>query len=211
MVSPAELATLIALCVPWGEPQLVAALVEGGSGREPYLLSSSTGVLASPRTSREAAQQLADLSSGTTGSAQESDVFIGLAQIPLTSLRKSKLDPALALNKCTNLEIGYHLLLDAYQIAAKTERSPWKRTSLAYNYYREQRPVQETAYSKRVADYLTKVATARPAKMTDPIYHAALAEWSAGLAARQSRQTLESGQPALISSQALASRSRIGM
>ena len=60
----------------------------------------------------------------------------------------------MAIDKCANLEIGYTLFLSAYEEAGKKEKSPWKRLSAAYNYYRTGVLAFDTPYSKRATDYL---------------------------------------------------------
>ena len=190
MLSPVEIATWVALCIPWADPRLASALIEAGSGGEAYLVTMDAEPAFTGRTPRETIMHLrAQSKDANAGKLPPLQQYIGLMQIPTSALRDLGLESEAAIDKCTNLVVGYQLFLSAYDYAGKVEKSPWKRTAVAYNFYRNRQTVIETDYSKRAVDYLMKAPDSTPASMTDPIYHAVMAEWSAGLANRHgSRQ-----------------------
>lgn len=186
MLSPVALATWISFCVPWAEPRLAAALVIAGSGGDAYAIADVTGRLDTPTTHAAAIEKLRSRTSTDPANATQptKPLYLGLTQIPLISLRTLSISPELALEKCANLEIGYSLFLHAYDAASKIEKDPWRRTALAYNYYRTGEKSFSTPYSKSAIDVLKAGNFANPASFNDPLRNIIAAEWSSGLLTR---------------------------
>lgn len=211
MLSPIEIATWVALCIPWADPRLASALVEAGSGREANLVADDVKPAFIGRTPRETIMHLrAQSKDAAAQNAIPAQQYIGLTQIPATALRDLGLESEAAIDKCTNLAVGYQLFLSAYDYAGKVEKSPWKRTAVAYNFYRNRQTVIETEYSKRAVDYLMKAPIIMPAAMTDPIYHAVIAEWSAGLANRHSGRQSQPRMSLLAEAESIVRWARTG-
>lgn len=199
MLSPVALSTWIAFCVPWAEPRLAAALVAAGSAGEPYLVVDANDQKFVGKTPSESVRFIRKRTAKPTDTAKTAadTLYIGLTQIPSFALRELGIDPEIALDKCSNLEIGYSIFLAAYSHAQTVEKSPWKTTSVAYNFFRNRQSVIDTPYAKRATDYLMQGTVVSPAGMNDPIYHAVVAEWSAGLAARHAMRIQQPG-PSLL-------------
>jgi hypothetical protein len=211
MLSPVEIATWVALCIPWAEPRLASALVEAGSGREAYLVTEDAKPAFTGRTPRETIMHLrAQSKEANASKSPPLQQYIGLMQIPTSALRDLGLESEAAIDKCTNLAVGYQLFLSAYDYAGKVEKSPWKRTAVAYNFYRNRQTVIESEYSKRAVDYLMKAPETMPANMADPIYHSVMAEWSAGLANRQGSRQSQPRVSLLAEAGAIARWARTG-
>lgn len=210
MLSPVALATWISFCIPWAEPSLTTALIEAGSGREPFLIADAGARKDIGRTQTEALDLLrARLRPAEPPSAPVfEELYIGLTQIPISAMRELAIDPEVALDICANLEIGYTLFLGAHQLAEKTEKNPWKRTSLAYNYFRTREKKYDTPYSTRATDYLKSGKLTLPATMNDTLYHAIAAEWSSGLASRHAMRQTTNPSSVLIASRNMADNAR---
>lgn len=211
MLSPVEIATWVALCIPWADPRLASALVEAGSGREAYLVAEDTKPEFIGQTPRETILHLrAQSKDAAANKSPPVQQYIGLMQIPTSALRDLGLESEAAIDKCTNLTVGYQLFLSAYDYAGKVEKSPWKRTAVAYNFYRNRQTAIETEYSKRAIDYLMKAPVNLPANMTAPIYHAVMAEWSAGLAYRHGTRQSQPRASLLAEAEAITRWARAG-
>ena len=209
MLTPVAIATWISFCVPWAEPRLLAALIEAGSAGDPYLIADDADGRNSPATQAAAIKTLrkrvAQEASPNKGS---NALYLGLTQLPTRSLPALGVSPEVAIDKCANLEIGYTLFLSAYEEAGKKEKSPWKRLSAAYNYYRTGVMALDTPYSKRATDYLMSGKVIAAAAMTDPLYHSVAGEWSAGMATRHAMRPATDPAAVLIASGQLAQRTR---
>lgn len=211
MLSPIAIATWIAFCIPWAEPRLAASLISAGSEGEPYLVTDGSGksfVGKSPADGiRYMRQQAAESKAQSTPDTPP--LYIGLMQIPSFALKQLGVDPEVAMDKCSNLEIGYTLFVAAHNHAGSVEKSPWKTLSVAYAYFRDRQNLIDTPYAKKATDYLMKAAIVAPAGMNDPIYHSVAAEWSAGLASRHSMRNGEPGKSLLVTSDDLTKWARM--
>lgn len=201
MLSPVAIATWISFCIPWAEPRLAAALVEAGSGGEPFVITEANGSPFKTATYAEAVRYARQLK-------PSGEVYLGLAQVPLSALNRMGLGPEHALDKCGSLELGYTLFLDAYAQAGKTEKSPWKTVSVAYSIYRDGQKLIDTPFGKKATDFLMKGTYAAPAAMDNPLRHGIVAEWSAGLASRQNAQNPSGKLSMLAEAEAIARWSR---
>lgn len=191
MLTPIAVATWISMCIPWAEPRLAAALVAAGSGGEPLMIANAKGEPLVAKSLLEARAKLKELPA-------KDEVFIGLMQIPASSLDKAGIARDAALDTCGNLEIGYQLLTQSHAIAEKAERSPWKVLSIAFNHYRDGKILIDTPYSRKVVDYLMKSRVVDPAPSNSPLRHEVVAGWSAGLANRVASRT-SSPRPSVLS------------
>lgn len=201
MLSPIAVATWISICTPWAEPRLLAALVAAGSGGEPYLISSATAPLF-------VGASYADVIRHFRQMKPSGEVYLGLAQIPLSKLKALGIHPETALETCGNLEIGYHLLNSAHEQAEKSEKSPWKTVSVAYSIYRSGQIIVDSPFGKKATDYLMKSEFAQPAPINSLLRHGIMAEWSAGLASRQAGRHTEPKLTPLLESTAIAAWAR---
>ncbi len=210
MLSPIALSTWIAFCIPWAEPRLAAALVTAGSAGEPYLVAGTNDEKFVGKTPAESVRYIRKRKSDAadTNKPAPTTLYIGLTQIPSFALQELGIDPEIALDKCSNLEIGYSIFLAAYSHAQTVEKSPWKTTSVAYNFYRNRQNVIDTPYAKRATDYLMQGTIVYPAGMNDPIYHSVAAEWSAGLAARHGMRVQQPGPSLLAESNEISQWAR---
>lgn len=181
MLSPVAIATWISLCVPWAEPRLAAALVEAGSGGQPFLITEASGQPFAAKTYAEAVRYIRQLKPA-------GEVYLGLAQVPLSSLTRMGLSAEHGLDNCGSLELGYAMFLEAYEQAGKVEKSPWKTISVAYSIYRTRQKTVDTPFGKKATDFLMNAPVVAPAPTGSPLRHGILAEWSAGLASLQSIQ-----------------------
>ena len=197
MLSPVAIATWISLCIPWAEPRLAAALVEAGSGGEPFLVTEASGQPFAAKTYAEAVRYVRQLK--PTG-----EVYLGLAQVPLSSIKRMGLSAEHALDNCGSLELGYTMFLEAYEQAGKVQKSPWKTVSVAYSIYRTHQKAVDTPFGKKATDFLMNAPVATPAPIDSPLRHGILAEWSAGLASRQSIQHPSENLSLLTESEAIA-------
>jgi hypothetical protein len=201
MLSPIAIATWISFCVPWAEPRLAAALIDAGSGGEPFVITDSAGKAFVAKNQAEAIHHLRN-------NSDPGERFLGLTQIPSSALAPLGLNPEHVLDKCTNLEVGYHLLTLAYEHAQKVEKSPWKTVSVAYSYYRNRQVLIDTPFARKATDHLMKAPIVQPAPMGSPLRHSIMAEWSAGLASRQGSLTRSPTLSALVESEALSQWAR---
>jgi hypothetical protein len=197
MLSPVAIATWISFCIPWAEPRLAAALVEAGSGGEPFVITAATGAPFTATTFAEAVHYVRQFK-------PEGEIYLGLAQVPLSALKRMGLGPEHALDKCGSLEIGYTLLLDAYVLAWKTEKSPWKTVSVAYSIYRNGQKTIDTPFGKKATDFLMKATHVAPAAFDNPLRHGIVAEWSAGVVSRQNAQNPNGKLSTLSEAEAVA-------
>lgn len=175
MFSAVAIATLISVCTPWAEPRLLAALVMAGSEGQANLVIDSAGERHVGKSKAEAMRHIA-------GYKSNDELFIGLTQIPRTRLLQFGVPPEQALDACSNLQIGYQIFMNAYDQAAKVEKSPWKTTALAYSIYRDQRAAVDSPFATKATQYLMTAPAVAPAGMNDPLRHQILALWSANLA-----------------------------
>lgn len=197
MLSPVAIATWISLCIPWAEPRLAAALVEAGSGGQPFLVTETNGQPFAAKSYAEAVRYVRQLK-------PSGEVYLGLAKVPLSSLRQIGLSAEHGLDNCGSLELGYAMFLNAYEQAGKIQKSPWKMTSVAYAIYRDRQKVVDTPFGKKATDFLMNAAVVSPAPTDSPLRFAILAEWSAGLASRQSTQHPGENLSLLTESEAIA-------
>jgi hypothetical protein len=183
MLSPLAVATWISICTPWAEPRLLAALVTAGSGGEPFMINAGTDQAYIGKSQADAIRYFRQLKPA-------GEVYLGLTQVPLSKLTALGIHPETALETCGNLEIGYHLFNTAHEQAEKSEKSPWKTTSVAYSIYRTGQIVVDSPFGKKATDYLMKSEVIHPASINSMLRHSIMAEWSAGIASRQaSRHT----------------------
>lgn len=210
MLSPIAIATWLSFCVPWAEPRLAAALIDAGSSGEPYMIADAAGRVEISASQTEAIQYLRARreKSDPDSKVEHTELYLGLTQIPLSALHALAIEPEVVLDKCANLEIGYTLFLNAYQLADKAEKNPWKRIALTYNYFRSNQKSYETSYSTAAIDYLKSGRWVLPANMTSGLYQSVAAEWSAGLASRQAMRQSSNPSSILIASRALSDEIR---
>lgn len=196
MLSPVAIATWISFCIPWAEPRLAAALVEAGSGGEAFLVAEANGQPFAAKTHAEAVRHVRQLK-------PSGEVYLGLAQVPLSSLNRMGLGAEHALDNCSSLELGYAMFLEAYEQARKVEKSPWKTLSVAYSIYRTRQKAIDTPFGKKATDFLMKGSMVNPAPSGSPLRHGIAAEWSAGLVSRQSIQNAGKKSTLLTESEAI--------
>lgn len=200
MLDAVAIATWISVCIPWAEPRLAAALVVAGSGGEPLMITSLGKAPVVPGSRKEAYALIA--------ATRNEQVLVGLTQIPGRTLDAAGLPRETALDACGNLEIGYQVLMQAYEQAKKAERSPWKQVSLAFNLFRDGKLQIETPYSKKVVEHLMTASSIAPAPMNSALRHEVVAAWSAGLATRTASQAKAPQLSILAESSAIASWAR---
>lgn len=201
MLSPIAVATWISICTPWGEPRLLAALVTAGSGGQPYMISNANETLFVGKSSADAIRYFRQLK-------PSGEVYLGLAQVPLSKLKTMGIHPETALETCGNLEIAYHLFNAAHEQAEKSEKSPWKTTSVAYSIYRNGQIMVDSPFGKKATDYLMKSEFVQPASINSLLRHSILAEWSAGLASRHASRHTEPKLAPLLESTAIVAWAR---
>lgn len=201
MLSPLVLATWISICTPWAEPRLLVALVMAGSGGEAFMVSDAAGQNFIGKTQAETSLHLRELK-------PSDELYIGLTQIPVSKLTTLGLHAETALDICSNLEIGYHLLTEAHMLAGNKEKSPWKRISAAYSIYRTGKAAIDSPFGRKATDYLMQAATLAPAPMNSPLRHALMSEWSSGLATRQANRYSTPQLSPLVESAAISSWAR---
>lgn len=208
MLGPVELVTLIAFCVPWADPGVAYALVMAGSGGTPWRITHADGRVTDAASVREALSALEAV--GTASGQPNAPSYVGLMQVPFDPARDSADTGAVLLDKCANIAIGYQRYVAAWDAAAKYDKVAGPRTAIALNLYRTAQPLRQSPYATAAADWMGKPVPAKPAAMTDPIYHKVLAEWSAGIAARHGARG--GGQTITLLADAAqhASRSRQG-
>jgi len=192
MLSATVLATWIAFCIPTADPAIATALVMAGSGGNPALIADKAG---QPLPSAALAQP-----------AQEA--FVGLTQIPAAQLRTIGVPPALALNTCTNLMLGWQLWSAAHAKAQEQEKTKWKAVSLAFSIYHDGQAALETPYSQKATDLAIKHEPVAPARPGSRIYNEVVASWANGQALLL---RLESPGSLLGQAQAVAAAVRSGI
>jgi len=197
MLSPVAIATWISFCIPWAEPRLTAALIEAGSGGEQYLVTQSTGESFTGKNYAAALRHFRQ-------TKPAGEVYLGLAQVPLSALYRLGLSVEYALDTCGSLEVGYALFLNAYEQARKSEKSPWKTISVAYSYYRTRQLVIDTPFAKKATEILMKGQSVSPLPTGSPLRHQIVAEWSAGLTSRQNSQAKGSSLSLMNESEAIS-------
>ena len=184
MLSPVEIATLIAFCTPWAEPSLAYALVIAGSGGEPYRIAQSSGQVDDHANRPAAERALTSLLAAKQGSTADSILFVGLMQVPIPASSAHLNEGRMLLDKCTNLATGIQRYALAWETALRTDPSPWPRSAVAFNLFRSAQALRQTDYSTKATEVLKSGQIPRPAPPTDPIYHAVAADWSASIAQR---------------------------
>lgn len=176
MLSPAEIATLIAICTPWAEARLAGALIHAGSEGRPTLLIDNEGK--EFELSRAESHRLL-LQMNNAGTMIR---FAGLAQVPLKVFSTTEKPIDTVLDNCTNLHIGYSLWLQAYEKASRLRSAPWQRLAVAFNIYRTGLPELETEYSSRAINYLKSGAIGTAAHAGEATHSAVIRDWAAGQA-----------------------------
>lgn len=158
----------------------MAALAIAGSGNQPYLVRSASGGEYAGSSMSDAVRHFRTMDKSGAG-----EIHLGLTQIPVSRLRALGINPEAALDICANLEIGHALLAEAHEKASRIEKSPWKTVAAAYSLYRDGKASIDSAFARKATDRLLAGTHTPPASLDSPIRHAIVAEWSAGLAARQ--------------------------
>jgi len=200
MLDAVAIATWISVCIPWAEPRLAAALVNAGSGGEPLMIFS-------PGKTPDVAVSRRDALAKLTAAASEQPL-VGLTQIPSRALDAAGLPRDAALDTCANLEIGYQLLMQAYEQARTITTSPWKQVSIAFNVFRDGKAQLESPYSKKAVEYLMNSPAVAPASVNSALRHEIIAAWSAGLANRSASTAATPRLSTLIESASLVSWAR---
>ncbi len=171
MISPVLVATWIAYCVPFSEPLLVNALVQAGSAGDPWLVSDASGKKLGGATEAESAAILRDTPAAT-------ELYVGLAQIPRSSMRQLGIPAEIALDACTNLRIAYQLFTAAHDYAGTLEKSPWKTLGLAFSWYRTHQRALDGDYVTKAVELVRKGSWGSPAPYGSRMYFAVAAEAS---------------------------------
>lgn len=165
MLSPIALATWIAFCMPGADSAIAFAMVMAGSGGNPDLITDAQGQT----------RKLQDLKN-----VNAEELFIGLTQIPVSQLKARGIPMTVALHRCANLAIGWHLWSEAHTTAKGQQPTQWKAVSLAASIYRENRAVLETPYSKKVTDLAIAHVPVAPAPHGSRLYNEVAADWANG-------------------------------
>lgn len=181
MLTPVAVATWIAFCIPWADPVATAALVSAGSGGEPYLVTDAAGQRFVGKTLIEAAAHVKK-------QPPNAELYLGLAQVPLSALRQRGYLPDDALDKCGSLETGYEVLLSAYEQARNVEKTPWKILAAAFSYYRTRSFAIDTPFAKAATDFVLQNKAVAPAPISHEQYRDMVREWSAAFAQRLSHR-----------------------
>ncbi|GAB1393666.1 hypothetical protein MASR1M60_18300 [Rhodocyclaceae bacterium] len=166
MLSPVALATWIALCMPGADNAVAFAMIMAGSGGNPDLITDAQGQM----------HNVADLKNA------KEERYVGLAQIPLSQLKARGIPVEVALHRCANLAIGWHLWSEAHMTAQAKEPTKWKAVSLAFSLYRENRAVLETPYSKKATDLAIAHVPVAPAPHGSRLSNEAAADRANGQA-----------------------------
>ena len=184
MLSPIEISTLIAFCTPWADPDIVWSLILAGSGGAPYTVRADEQVIASGEHIHSARKIIAEKFSATDTAQRKPVYYIGLTQVPVIGSAENVRYAQLLLDKCTNLAVGYERYANAWDAAKRNESSPWPRATVAFNLYRNAPAKPPSPFAAKAVALLKASGRPAPAAMTDPIYHAVAADWSASLAQR---------------------------
>lgn len=175
MLSPVLLATWIAYCVPTAHPVLAHALVHAGSAGEAWLVTDAAG-------RKLAAASRAEARSAVNAAPAEGELYIGLTQVPRSSLRALGIPAEAALEPCINLRVGYELLTGAYLYAAGVEKTPWKTLTIAFAYYRIRQRSLDDAFATKAIELVRKGEYGNPAPFGSRLYMAVAAEAESSLA-----------------------------
>lgn len=178
MLSPVEIATLIAICTPWAEIRLAGALIHAGSQGRATLIIDDEG--AESNLTLAESRRLLHQPKGAGRAIR----FAGLTQVPLNTFPTSEIPIDMVLDNCTNLQIGYSLWLHAYEKASRLRNEPWQRLAVAFNIYRSGRPDLDTAYSSRAINYLRSGDIGTAARTGEALHAKAISDWVAGQAIR---------------------------
>lgn len=181
MLTPVAVATWISFCIPWADPVVTAALVSAGSGGEPYLVTDATGQRFVGRSLMEAAAHVKK-------QPPSAELYLGLAQVPLSSLRQRGYVPDDALDKCGSLETGYEIFLSSYEYARTIEKTPWKILAAAFSHYRSHGVAIDTPFAKAATDFVLQNKAVAPAPISHEQYRDMVREWSAAFAQRLSHR-----------------------
>ena len=183
MLEPALVAAWIAFCIPWADPLIAAALVQAGSGGESYLVTDAAGQPFAGKTLVEADAY------ARKQAANGGELFLGLAQVPLSTLRQEGYRTDDGLDRCGSLDIGYQAFQAAYQTALSREKTPARALPPAFAYYRAHSFTADSEFARKAAEYVLKGRTPAPAPLTLGQRQDMFREWAAGLAQRMGHRT----------------------
>jgi hypothetical protein len=165
MLSPIALATWIAFCMPGADNAIAFAMVMAGSGGNPDLITDAQGQV----------RKVKDLKG-----AEANDLYVGLTQVPVRQLKARGIPVEIALHRCANLAIGWHVWSEAHTTAKIQQPTQWKAVSLAFSIYRENRAVLETPFSKKATDLAIAHRPVAAAPHGSRLYNEVAADWANG-------------------------------
>lgn len=175
MLNPVLLATWIAYCAPTAHPVLAHALVHAGSEGDPWLVTDASG-------KKLAAASRADAMTALHAAPAGGELYVGLAQVPRSSLHALGVPADAAIDPCTNLRLGYELFTSAYLYATEVEKTPWKTLTIAFSHYRSRQKSLDDSYAIKAIELVKKGAYQSPAPFGSRLYMAVAVEASTSLA-----------------------------
>lgn len=185
MLDAVAVATWIALCIPMADPLVAGALVHAGSEGDPLLVTDANGKSFSGKSLAEAVAQAQAMEA-----AGAKDIYLGLAQVPLSTLKSIGLNADDGLDKCGSLEIGYEAFVNAFNYARNVEKTPAKTIAAAFAYYRTRTVAVDLPYARKATDFMLAKKMPGPAPITNRQRQDMLAEWAAGFAQRLAHRAI---------------------
>lgn len=191
MMEPALVAAWIAFCIPWADPLIAAALVHAGSGGEPYLVTDAAGKTFAGKTAAEADAY------ARRQAASGGELYLGLAQVPLSTLRQEGYRTDDGLDRCGSLDIGYQSFSAIYQATLAREKTPARALPPAFAYYRTRSYAADAEFARKAAEYVLKNQTPAPVPLSLGQRQDMFREWAAGLAQRMGHraEAMNAGVP----------------
>lgn len=191
MLDAVAVATWIALCIPMADPLIVGALVHAGSEGDPLLVTDASGKAFSGKSLAEAVAHAESLEA-----AGAKEIYLGLAQVPLSALKPIGLNADDGLDKCGSLEIGYESFIAAFNYARTIEKTPAKTLAAAFAFYRTRTIAVDLPYAKKATEFVLAKKMPGPAPLKNRQRQEMFAEWAAGFAQRLAHRAMVSHESA---------------
>jgi len=174
-LTPVLLATWINVCLPQADPAIVHAMATVGSGSDPLVVMDGAG-------QKLTGSKEVELAAAIKASPADKELYIGLIQVPRSSLRQLGIPADMALDTCTNLKVGYQLYSEARDYAATVEKTPKKLLAVSFNYYRSKQKNVDGPYATAAVAAVEKPTMSPPAPFGSRLYMTLSAQATASTA-----------------------------
>jgi len=163
MLTPIILATWISVCLPQADPVLAHALVAAGSEGEPLIVMDADG-------QKLPGSKAPELVAAMKTTPADKELYVGLVQIPRSSLKSLGIPDDLALDPCINLQVGYQLYSAARDFAGTVEKTPKKMLGMSFNYFRTRQKLVDGPYAQKAVAAVDAPKLVSPAPFGTRLY-----------------------------------------